>query len=596
MDPKNLADEYAERAQQRSSEAAREQTRFNLVGNLRLAAALIAVLLCFFVFGQTALDPLWLIPPALAFFVLVVVHSRIQERLDRAKRSLRFYEQGLARIEDRWMGLGEQGLRFMNPEHVYSGDLDLFGKGSLFELLCTARTRAGEDTLADWLLHPASPAEIRGRQEAVAELGPRLDLREELALIGEDIRAGLHTEALSAWAEAAPVQFFPGLRPLAVVVSAATTISLICTLAGWTDRVVLLVCVLAQMSLSLAVRMAVRAVIAQAELPSHDLELLSGLLQRIEREPVNSACLRGLKDRLRAEGRLASQQIGRLEALANKLEWQHNMFFRPVAALLLWSTHLAVAIEHWRAHSGKGIRTWIGLAGEFEAICALAVYHAEHPGYPFPELTEDQTEVKGEALGHPLLPASQCVANDIALSSATPLLVVSGSNMSGKSTFLRTAGLNVVLALAGAPVRAKSLTVSQLQVAASMRVQDSLQDGRSRFYAEITRLREIVELTSRPTPVLFLLDELLSGTNSHDREIGASAIARTLVEHGAIGMLTTHDLALAHIAEILAPPGKNVHFADTIEDGRLHFDFKLQPGVVERSNALELMRSVGLQI
>jgi hypothetical protein len=520
----------------------------------------------------------------------------VEERLKRARRALRFYEQGQARVEDRWMGAGEQGLRFVDPKHVYADDLDLFGKGSLYELLCNARTRAGEDALAQWLLAPATVDVARARQAAVQELAPKLDLREDLALVGEDVRAGLHTTPLTEWGRKPPVLFPPGLAWIAALLSASTLGSLIAVLAGWTGRVPLLAAVLLQMGVSLFMRPKVREVVEGVELPSHDLALLAALLERIEREDAHAPLLREIKERLRTEGLLASAQIARLERYATRLDWSHNEFFKPIAAILMWSTQLALAIERWRQKSGLAIPVWIAAAGEFEALCALAAYRAEHPDDPFPELLESGVLLEGEGLGHPLLPASQAIRNDVRFGAELPLLIVSGSNMSGKSTLLRTVGLNCVLAWAGAPVRAARLAVSPLQVAASIRVQDSLQDGKSRFYAEIVRLRQVVSLTAEPLRVLFLLDELLSGTNSHDRRIGAAAIVKSLISRGAIGMMTTHDLALAHIAETVSPAGINVHFADTIENGRLHFDYRLMPGVVERSNALELMRSVGLEV
>jgi DNA mismatch repair ATPase MutS len=231
-----------------------------------------------------------------------------------------------------------------------------------------------------------------------------------------------------------------------------------------------------------------------------------------------------------------------------------------------------------------------------EALSALASYAYEHPDDPFPEFTGDTPWFDGQALGHPLLPEIRSVRNDVRLGAGLRVLIVSGSNMSGKSTLLRTVGTNTVLAMAGAPVRARSLRLSPLAVGASIRVMDSIQGGSSRFYAEITRLRHLVDMTRGPLPLLFLLDELLHGTNSHDRRIGAEAVVRTLVDRGAIGLITTHDLALVHIAEALAPRGANVHFEDHLENGRISFDYRMREGVVEKSNALELMRSIGLDV
>jgi DNA mismatch repair ATPase MutS len=278
------------------------------------------------------------------------------------------------------------------------------------------------------------------------------------------------------------------------------------------------------------------------------------------------------------------------------MDSRRNMFFSPFAALLLWGIHLAYAIEAWRRETGAAVPGWLSVVGEMEALCSLAGYAYENPADPFPAILNESPCFEGGGLGHPLLGEERCVRNDVKLRDPLRLLLVSGSNMSGKSTLLRTVGINAVLALAGAPVRAHKLHLSPVAVGASIRIVDSLQAGSSRFYAEITRLRKLVELTKGPMPVLFLLDELLHGTNSHDRRIGAEAVVKDLVRRGSIGLLTTHDLALSQIADVLAPSAENVHFADYIENGRMMFDYRLRHGIVRKSNALELMRSVGLEV
>jgi DNA mismatch repair ATPase MutS len=233
--------------------------------------------------------------------------------------------------------------------------------------------------------------------------------------------------------------------------------------------------------------------------------------------------------------------------------------------------------------------------GEIEALCSLSAYAYEHPNDPFPQIVEGEAQFEGENLTHPLLPASKSVPNSVKLDRNLQLLIISGSNMSGKSTLLRTAGVNAVLALAGAPVRATRLQMSSLALGSTIRVMDSLQQGTSRFYAEIQRLRDIMELAKK-RPVLFLLDEILHGTNSHDRAAGAEAVIRGLLQRRAIGLVTTHDLALAKLSETLAPRAANFHFQDHLEDGRMVFDYHLYPGVVEKSNALALMRAIGLEV
>jgi len=589
--------EYETRLAERRSIAERESKSFRRIGNLRLAVGIAGVIVAFFVFGQVVIPPIWLTVPVASFFVLVIVHARIVERLERANRAVTFYEKGLTRLQNRWMGKGETGDRFRDPAHVYEEDLDLFGKGSLFELLCTARTRAGEDTLAKWLLAPAAREEAAARQQAVQELSPRLDLREDLAVLGETLRSNMDPEALAAWAEAPEVLFPPGTRILAPLLAGAVVVTFILYMFGFTTRAPVLAALLTELAYGFFLGTKTLRVVGAVNSPARDLALFSKLIERIEREAFQSPLLVNLRGKLTGGGTAASRQIAHLRKLVTRLDWQRNLLFAPVAIALLWSAQIALAVERWRKRSGSYVRPWMDTAGEFEALFALAGYSYEHPGDPFPSLVD----IKGgsfaaDGLGHPLMDESHCVRNDIALGGELRLLIVSGSNMSGKSTLLRAVGLNTVLAWAGAPVRARSLSVSPLAPGASIRVLDSLQDGRSRFYSEITRLRQIVNLASGKTTALFLMDELLSGTNSHDRRIGAHAIVRTLVDRGAIGIITTHDLALAHIDEDLRGRAVNVHFEDTLEDHHLRFDYRLRPGVVERSNALDLMRSVGLDV
>ncbi|HEX4593576.1 MAG TPA: hypothetical protein VH157_04845 [Bryobacteraceae bacterium] len=577
--------------------AEREGKRFRWIGNVRLGTGIAGVVVAFFVFGETVLSPWWLAIPAAAFAVLVVIHARVVERLERAQRAVVFYERGLARLENRWIGTGETGERYRNPAHVYEEDLDIFGKGSLFELLCSARTRAGEDTLARWLLAPASREEARRRQRAIVELRDRLDLREDLAVLGDPIHSGIDPELAARWGKAALVKFPAGGPLIAAILAASVVITFSLYMASVLSRTPFLAALLITLGYGFFLGSRTLQVAGSVNSPARDLAILAKLMHRLESDHFEAALLQRVQEELGASGLVASLQIRKLQGLVARLDWQRNIFFTPIAMALLWSAQIAMAIERWRRISGPHISDWIGAVGQFETLVALAGYSYEHPHDTFPELLDARGgRLEAHRLAHPLMPESQSVANDVSLGGDLRLLIVSGSNMSGKSTLLRALGLNLVLAWAGAPVRAQSFAVSPLTVGASIRVMDSLQDGKSRFYAEITRLREIVNLTSGDRTVLFLLDELLSGTNSHDRKIGAEAIVRSLIDRGAMGMITTHDLALAHIADDLPGRAVNVHFADTLENGRLHFDYQLMPGIVERSNALDLMRSVGLEV
>jgi hypothetical protein len=594
--------EYQGRIAARRSIREREQRRYLWIGNARLAVAIAGVILAFFVFGKTVISPWWLLAPVALFSVLVAIHARIAGALERASRAVTFYEQGLARLEDRWMGRGEPGERFRSSSHIYADDLDLFGKGSLFELLCTARTRAGEDTLAGWLLVPASSADVSERHRAIEDLRPRLDLREDLAVLGDALRSQVHPEAAARWGQAPPVAFPPGARIIAPILAAAVVVTFSLYMASIATRTPFMIALLVELSYGFFLGSRTLRVTTSADAPAKDLELFAKLLERLARDSFEAPLLRrmqaGLTEQHSGAGRSAWAEIARLGRLIAALDWQRNLVFTPIAMALLWGPQIAMAIESWRRRSGPHIGAWIAGVAEFEALCALAGYSYEHPADPLPQIAgESRGCFDAQGLGHPLMPEAGCVRNDVRLGVDLRLLIVSGSNMSGKSTLLRAVGLNTVLAWAGAPVRARSLTISPLAVGASIRVLDSLQDGRSRFYAEITRLRDIVSLTAGDRAVLFLLDELLSGTNSHDRKIGAGAVVRMLVARNAIGMITTHDLALADLAVQLGPGAVNVHFSDSLdEQGRLHFDYRLHPGVVDRSNALDLMRSVGLEI
>ncbi len=539
----------------------------------------------------------WLLPlPALVFIGLIVYHERVSRSLACETRAIAFYERGIARLDDRWAGSGETGDRFRDPAHPYADDLDLFGKGSLFQLLNAARTGAGEKMLANWLMTPADPEAALQRQVAIDDLRPRIDLREDLALLGEDIRAEVHPEALAGWGAAAPVPLPAGIRVITLLF-ACTTVILI---AGyffqlWSYRLVVPF-ILVQSGFGIWLRERVNHILGSVDAPAQDLRLLGQLLERLEREPFIAPRLLTLRAELETGGVPPSKQIHHLQKLIERNDASRNQGFALFARLVLWSTQCAIAIEAWRLRSGLLIGRWLAAVAEMEALSSLAGYAAEHPGDPYPQFSVEAPLFDGEGISHPLLPLASGVRNDLRLDPEMRLLLVSGSNMSGKSTMLRAVGLNVVLAWAGAPVRAHRLLVSPLVIGASMRVQDSLQDGKSRFYAEITRLRQVVDLGTGSTSLLFLLDELLSGTNSHDRRIGAEAIVTSLMGRGNIGLVTTHDLALSHITESLAPHAVNVHFEDHLEAGRIAFDYRMRPGVVRKSNALELMRSVGLDV
>ncbi len=565
-------------------------------GNGRFAL-LLALAPLVVVFAQfRAISPYWLALPAAGFIALSVVFARASQRLAAVRRAAAFYDFGLAKLEDRWAGRGVPGTEYLDPAHPCAADLDLFGPGSVFELLCAARTRDGRGRLARWLLDPAPPDEVRRRQEAVDDLRDRMTWRERLALAADDVPAGLDTEALAAWGEAGAGPPTTGARGAALAVVGVSWTAVAAWSFDWLPPSVPALAFLVQIVFALALAPRVRRALDGLHGRSRDLFHLAGLLQCVETEPFTAPRLRELQAALKTEGVPPSERLSELAAVLHRHDSTHNQFVGLFGPLILWNTRAALAAEAWRRATGPALRRWGEVVGEVEALASLAGYAYENPGDPFPELVPDGLLYEAEGLAHPLLPRARCVPNDVTLNADVRLLVVSGSNMSGKSTLLRAVGVNAVLAQAGAPVRATRLRLSPLVVGATLRIQDSLQSGRSRFFAEITRLQQIVTLTEGPRPVLYLLDELLAGTNSHDRRLGAAAVLRALVQRPALGLVTTHDLALTAIAGELAPHAANVHFSDEFVNGELHFDYRLRPGVVQHSNALALMRAVGLKV
>ena len=557
------------------------------VGSVGLWAATAAAIL-----GIAALLGLlkgvWILIPALAMIVARMVHVRYDLRLQVLESGVRHYERGLARMEDRWAGQGREGREYEPADHIYAGDLDLFGRGSLFELLCTVQTRTGEKTLASWLLSPGDPAEIRERQAAAKDLRERLDLREDLARLGGSIAAGVRPEELAQWG-VAPSELTPAIRILARLLTAASLVTLGLFLAG-VSPYPFAAAILSILMFNWRCSGRVGRVTGLGERAERELDLLAGVLERVGAETFSSPCLRTIQESMRD----GAGALARLARLIQRLQAVRNELVMALAGLVLWRTHCAFALEDWRARWGRDVARWLEAVGEMEALGALAIYAYENPEDPFPEILEEGARFDGEQLGHPLLPRRSCVRNDVRLGDAPRVLIVSGSNMSGKSTLLRTVGVNAVLALAGAPVRARRLSISPLSLGATIRVQDSLQAGMSRFYAEINRIKLLMGAASGKRPLLFLLEEVLAGTNSQDRKTGAEILLREFVAKKSIGLVTTHDLALAGAVDALGSAAANVHFEDHLVDGKLSFDYILRAGVVTKSNALALMRAIGL--
>ena len=587
--------EYQRRLTLWNAQSERYRRLDGQLSQARGAAALLAAVAGYVTFGSWWFG-LCLGVPVVFFIALVIWHERNARRQQLAQRAIRFSQLGLARVHGTWQGQGSAGEAYRDADHPYADDLDVFGAGGLFDLISMARSQPGEALLAAWLLAPAGREAVLARQDAVRDLAPRLDLREEIALLGDDMQAGVHPEKLAAWGAGPAVPVFTGARWLMLVAALASGTAFVGWLAQQWTLLPFFGILLAVIPLAMAMRPAVGRMLHTLDARSADLKLMAALLARLEREAFQSPRLLKLQSDLSAGGVPASLQIHRLQKWIDWLESDRNAFFAIPAFCLLWRPQFALAIERWRQQAGPHLGPWVAAMAELEALASLAGFAYEHPHAAYPELVSGSRVFEATALAHPLIAGQRAVANDLAFGESPRLLIVSGSNMSGKSTLMRAVGLNAALAWAGAPVCAQQLRISPFTLGASLRANDSLLEGRSRFYAEIRRLRQVVDLAGRERPLLFLIDEVLSGTNSHDRRIGAEAILKGLLARGAVGLTTTHDLALTRIPEVLAGLAVNVHFQDEMVEGQLHFDYRLRPGVVERSNALELMRSIGLDV
>ncbi|HVX67439.1 MAG TPA: hypothetical protein VHA11_12590 [Bryobacteraceae bacterium] len=570
----------------------------------RLHGALAAVALgmalgLFLIFGLLAIRrQASVLLPSLPVPLLAASARRFRKNRQsqfRMGRLRRFYARAVQRVQGNWAGHGVSGEEFADSAHRYASDLNVFGEGSLFELLCTARTAIGRRGLAKYLLETPAVGETLLRQEAVRELRDQADLRERVALLGEFEFVESRWETFAEWL-GFPAAAFPGpLRAAALTSStlvAGTVVGGIAGLFPWMSVAAWIAPLLAfHAAVGIAFRSRVRRMLAWLGPVSAETSILRQGLILLEEQRFRCPKLRQLADRVRN----SAQPVRKLDRLLRVLSERNKEMFYGPSLLLLGATQLCMAIERWRIEHAADLLVWLDAWAEFEALNSLANYAYENPDNAFPEFSRGEAAFEAGALGHPLLPEETCVRNDVRLNRRSCFYVLSGSNMSGKSTLLRAIGLNAVLAFAGAPVRAAALRLSRLSVYASLSVVDSLLNGTSRFMAEMERLRVTLRAALHGEPVLFLIDEILSGTNSHDRRIAAEAVVRTLVGGGAIGVLSTHDLALTAIATP-ALGGVNVHTGSRNGNDPLDCDYRLKPGVTTEANALAIARMAGVPV
>lgn len=561
------------------------------------AMFLLVALLILGIHGSVAL-------PIAATIALMGSFWAVRESLGTRKKSvelakrLSFYERGIARMEDCWRGNGSTGLDYARDNHLYQAGLGILGEGSLFELLSTTRSSVGAERLAAFLLDPPLITEATARQDAVKELRNAIALREEIALLGKYQFQNCEGRHLREWLDLPMLKVHPIVSVFLFFSSAISLILGFCgfvTILTWMQIAPLLIPLLvAQAGISLAFMARVRLHLKMLSVLGSDVLILRQGVGLMERQDCRCIKLRNLVDR--ARNKHAGATIHKLERLVRSIERRGDLILGGFSLWLAGGTQLVLAVERWRAVHQREFEEWLDAWAEFEALNAVAGYAFEHPDHAFPELCDGGARFEAEGLCHPLLLRNGGVGNDVALNDSTAFYVVSGSNMAGKSTFLRAMGLNAILAGTGAPVRAVNARMSAFNVCASIAITDSLLEGKSKFLAEVERLRESISATEEDRPVLFLIDEILSGTNSRDRKVAAEAVICALVEGGALGALSTHDLALTKIAENPKLRGMNLHMQSENPEQPLDFDYRLKKGILRQTNALAIVKMMGIAI
>jgi len=580
----------------------RQQQAASRLSNYRAGVFVIGLLAAYWLYRGSGL---W---PALAmgavtlsgFTYLALQHQTVRARLKSAETLAELNERGQKRLAGEWVSFSSTGQQFAEAEHAYASDLDLFGQASIFQWINSAETLEGQEMLAGWLQDPQlEPTEIAERQLALTELAGQLAWRQRLQAAGMLVAGKLESAApLLQWVQQVDHELPRPVRLLVRLLPAITLITLALYSLGaavpWSLPLLLGAVQLVMLRMDSKRRSQILALVESREAGLRTYAAMLALLEQLDAQTV---WLRRRQQSLRdSHGRSAGQQLRRLSVIAERIANRRNPLFVIVNVLTLWDYQCLIALGQWKQESGRLLAAWLRALAEVEAAASLANIRFEHPDWTLPEV-ESQPDEGGfcaKSMGHPLL--LQGVVNDFALGMPAQIALITGSNMSGKSTFLRTVGCNLVLAYAGAPVCAAQFRCSLMTLWTCMRVSDNLEQSISSFYAEILRIKRIVQAASERQPICFLLDEIFKGTNSHDRHLGARALIGQLQRDGAYGLVSTHDLELGDLERSSQGALKNYHFREYYQDAEIHFDYRLRPGLSTTRNALHLIRMAGIEI
>ncbi|RYD84634.1 MAG: DNA mismatch repair protein [Verrucomicrobiaceae bacterium] len=599
QDPESqsAAEQYRTRRSRYSGEVTaleRVSTRYS---NLRLAAFLFALIVPLVAYnsGYLAGAAGALVLGGGLFVFLLIRHGVIIDQLEAARRLLLINERGIGRLSGEWKALKEQGIQFLDRSHPYAVDLDVFGPKSLFQWICTAHSPQGQEKLAGFLANRAALEEIPVRQKALAELAGKLDWRQQLEQSTMTME-GTQWGPLLHWAESPDVPWFHSgagrwLRFLPVLTLLGGGMAYFAGAGAFPLTLLLSI----QAVLALGMGRSLRPHIAALEKQQPSLGALESAVVLVEQEEFTAELNCRLRAAVSAQDQSAATEIGSLRATTGWLQMRNNPPVHFALSILsLWDLQWVVQAESWRQRNGGRVRGWLASLAEFEALGSLAVIPFENPEWPFPEISAQRSEpFDATELGHPLLPEKTRVTNSLRIEREGSVCLITGSNMSGKSTFLRTVGVNLVLAYAGAPVCAQSFRCAYLPLYTSMRVTDDLDAGVSSFYAELLRVKTIIE-ASRMQPVFWMIDEIFRGTNSRDRIGGAREVLKTLSALHATGLVSTHDLELSQLTKDAPELFRNYHFSEQYTDDGIGFDHRLKPGESQTTNAVYLMKHLGI--
>jgi len=491
-----------------------------------------------------------------------------------------------------------EGREHIPNIHDYAHDLDILGRASIFQYINRTTSQHGGITLSQWLLSPASTAAIVERQQAARELAGQYEWRQQFQAYGMANMINVSTqEKIDAWMREPNRFAAPQWKWIRFVFPAMIISAGFLTIWGPIPSPIFFGLVFIFFVISGLITRKVTPVYIHLDKVVPEITTFSHSIRWIEKQSMTSPLLAGIQQQYSYANTTASAQVKALKEILDRLDFRLNpLLFLPLNTFLFWDLHQVISLEKWKDQNKPRISKWFNALGEMEAVCSIATLTFNHPLWAFPVMRAEEGTFIAEDIGHPLIADSKRVTSSFSTSGKGKIALITGSNMAGKSTFLRAAGVNIVLAMMGAPVCAKSLTLSRMHVTTSMRVNDNLEESTSTFYAELKKLKHIIEAVNRNEKVFLLLDEILRGTNSLDRHTGSTALIRQLVRHNAVGMLATHDLQLAELGSEYPENIHNYHFDVQVSGEELYFDYKLKEGVCKSLNASILMKKIGIEL